>query len=104
MYPAFSEIDEYMEKNPDKPLLLVEYCHAMGNGPGDLEDYFELTRSTTVFVEVSYGSGVIMLFTKARLKMARESIIMEEIIAKKFTMETSVWMDWFILTEHHIPG
>ena len=41
MYPAFSEIDEYMEKNPDKPLLLVEYCHAMGNGPGDLEDYFE---------------------------------------------------------------
>ena len=41
MYPAFSEIDEYMEKNPKKPLLLVEYCHAMGNGPGDLEDYFE---------------------------------------------------------------
>ncbi len=22
-----------------KPFLLVEYCHAMGNGPGDLEDY-----------------------------------------------------------------
>mgnify|MGYP000249722106 CR=1 FL=1 len=44
MYPAFSEIDEYMEKNPDKPLLLVEYCHAMGNGPGDLEDYFELIQ------------------------------------------------------------
>ena len=41
MYPALSEIDEYMERNPEKPLLLVEYCHAMGNGPGDLEDYFE---------------------------------------------------------------
>ena len=28
-------------KNPanTKPFLLVEYCHAMGNGPGDLEDY-----------------------------------------------------------------
>ncbi len=25
-----------------KPLLLVEYCHAMGNGPGDLEDYESL--------------------------------------------------------------
>ena len=24
-----------------KPFLLVEYCHAMGNGPGDLEDYEE---------------------------------------------------------------
>ena len=21
---------------------MVEYCHAMGNGPGDLEDYFQL--------------------------------------------------------------
>lgn len=44
MYPAFEEIDEYMEVNPDKPLLLVEYCHAMGNGPGDLEDYFQLIQ------------------------------------------------------------
>ena len=35
MYPAFDEIDEYMKEQPDKPLLLVEYCHAMGNGPGD---------------------------------------------------------------------
>ena len=25
-----------------KPFLLVEYCHAMGNGPGDLEDYERL--------------------------------------------------------------
>ncbi len=41
MYPAFEEIEEYMSKEPDKPLLLVEYCHSMGNGPGDFEDYFE---------------------------------------------------------------
>ena len=44
MYPAFDEIDEYMKEQPDKSLLLVEYCHAMGNGPGDLEDYFELIQ------------------------------------------------------------
>jgi len=24
-----------------KPYVLCEYCHAMGNGPGDLEDYFQ---------------------------------------------------------------
>ena len=41
MYPAFEEIEEYMSREPDKPLLLVEYCHSMGNGPGDFEDYFE---------------------------------------------------------------
>lgn len=40
MYPALEEIDSYMEQNPEKPFLLIEYCHAMGNGPGDLEDYF----------------------------------------------------------------
>ena len=37
-------VTEYMKEQPDKPLLLVEYCHAMGNGPGDLEDYFELIQ------------------------------------------------------------
>ena len=41
MYPSLEEIQEYMDKKPDKPLLLIEYCHAMGNGPGDLEDYFQ---------------------------------------------------------------
>ena len=42
MYPSLEEIQEYMEKKPDKPFLLIEYCHAMGNGPGDLEDYFKM--------------------------------------------------------------
>ena len=31
-----------MEKDGSKPFLLVEYCHSMGNGPGDLEDYFQI--------------------------------------------------------------
>ena len=42
MYPSLEEIQEYMDKKPDKPFLLIEYCHAMGNGPGDLEDYFQI--------------------------------------------------------------
>ena len=42
MYPSFEEIQEYLTGWPDKPFLMVEYCHAMGNGPGDLEDYFHL--------------------------------------------------------------
>lgn len=41
MYPPFGEIDEYLESSPDKPFVLIEYCHSMGNGPGDLEDYFQ---------------------------------------------------------------
>ena len=42
MYPPFNEIDEYLESNPDKPFILIEYCHSMGNGPGDFEDYFQI--------------------------------------------------------------
>lgn len=42
MYPPFEEINEYLENDPDKPFVLIEYCHSMGNGPGDLEDYFQI--------------------------------------------------------------
>ena len=42
MYPAFEEIEEYLNRGPGKPMILCEYSHSMGNGPGDLEDYFEL--------------------------------------------------------------
>ena len=48
MYPALSEMKEYLDENPDKPLLLCEYCHAMGNGPGDLEDYFRMFVSNDI--------------------------------------------------------
>ena len=44
MYPSLAEMTAYLEAGPDKPLLLCEYCHAMGNGPGDLEDYAQLFR------------------------------------------------------------
>jgi len=42
MYPSLEEIHAYFKEDGSKPLVLCEYCHAMGNGPGDLEDYFEV--------------------------------------------------------------
>ena len=44
MYPTLSEIQEYLDKDGSKPFLLVEYCHSMGNGPGDFEDYFQMIQ------------------------------------------------------------
>lgn len=44
MYPAISEVQEYLDKDGSKPFLLVEYCHSMGNGPGDFEDYFQMIQ------------------------------------------------------------
>ncbi len=44
MYPGFDEVTDYLDNEPDKPLLLVEYCHSMGNGPGDFKEYLDLTE------------------------------------------------------------
>jgi beta-galactosidase len=42
MYPTIEEIDRYFDEGRlGKPYILCEYGHAMGNGPGDLEDYFQ---------------------------------------------------------------
>ena len=48
MYPSFEEINDYLSGDAGKPFLLVEYCHAMGNGPGDLEDYFQLIEANDI--------------------------------------------------------
>ena len=42
MYPLLQEIEDYLKNDGSKPFLLVEYCHSMGNGPGDFEDYFQM--------------------------------------------------------------
>ena len=42
MYPGFNEVTDYLDNEPDIPLLLVEYCHSMGNGPGDFKEYLDL--------------------------------------------------------------
>ena len=40
MYPTIEHCVDYA-KNGDKPMVLCEYVHAMGNGPGDPEDYWQ---------------------------------------------------------------
>ena len=45
MYPSLETLQQYVDSNPDKPYLMCEYAHAMGNGPGDLEDYWWFVQS-----------------------------------------------------------
>lgn len=43
MYPSIDEINQIIShKDFDMPFFLCEYSHAMGNGPGDVCDYWEL--------------------------------------------------------------
>lgn len=51
MYPRVAECLDIYVNNPyiTKPLFLCEYCHAMGNGPGDLESYWKEIYSHDAF-------------------------------------------------------
>ena len=43
MYPPVDFIEKYAQDESKKlPFFLCEYCHAMGNGPGDLSAYWSL--------------------------------------------------------------
>jgi beta-galactosidase len=41
MYPDVEYIAEYAQKKQDKPLIMCEYAHAMGNSCGGLSDYWD---------------------------------------------------------------
>lgn len=42
MYAKVYEIEEYLDNNPEKPFILCEYSHAMGNSLGGMHKYIEL--------------------------------------------------------------
>lgn len=42
MYTGYSTLRTLAEKDDKRPLFLCEYSHAMGNGPGDLAEYWEI--------------------------------------------------------------
>lgn len=51
MYPPTSEMIKYIEQTGDKrPIFWCEYCHAMGNGPGDLMDYWKVFDQIPQFI------------------------------------------------------
>lgn len=41
MYPSIEEMEGLIREDDKRPVFLCEYSHAMGNGPGDLFDYWE---------------------------------------------------------------
>jgi beta-galactosidase len=45
MYPSVEFMVELTEKNPDRPVIICEYAHAMGNSVGNLQDYWDAIES-----------------------------------------------------------
>ncbi len=44
MYDSCEDVEKHGKnaKKDPRPYFLCEYCHAMGNGPGDLKDYWDI--------------------------------------------------------------
>lgn len=50
MYASPDDMQKFLDnKNETRPFIQCEYCHAMGNGPGDLEDYHNAFHSNERF-------------------------------------------------------
>lgn len=45
MYPSIEDIRDYLAASYRQPFFMCEYAHAMGNGPGGVEDYWNLIDS-----------------------------------------------------------
>ncbi len=44
MYTSAADVERFLEENPDKPMILCEYTHSMGNSNGGMHRYIELSE------------------------------------------------------------
>ena len=49
MYTRVPEIREYLDNHPEKPFILCEYTHAMGNSNGGMDRYIELENEYDMY-------------------------------------------------------
>jgi len=64
MYPSVKELREYLKDHRDKPALLCEYSHAMGNSCGALHKYTEYA-----YEEPLYQGGFIWDFIDQSIRV-----------------------------------
>ena len=46
MYPSIEKLLSYARSDHTKPCIMIEYCHAMGNSVGNLQDYWDVIQSS----------------------------------------------------------
>lgn len=64
MYTPVREIEEFLKEHPEKPFILCEYAHAMGNSCGDFYKYTDLAKR-----EKRYQGGFIWDFIDQAVRM-----------------------------------
>lgn len=48
MYPPIEKLVAYAKTKPKRPAIMIEYCHAMGNSVGNLQDYWDAIETYPV--------------------------------------------------------
>lgn len=48
MYPSPTHLENYAKNDPKKPVIMIEYAHAMGNSVGNLQDYWDIIEEYKV--------------------------------------------------------
>ena len=49
MYARTPAVQRYLDGNPDRPFIWIEYSHAMGNSNGNFVDYWDMVRKERQF-------------------------------------------------------
>ena len=49
MYARYWQCEKYASSNPERPLIMCEYAHAMGNSMGGFAEYWDLVRKYPSF-------------------------------------------------------
>ena len=44
MYPPIAYLERYARSDADRPLIMCEYAHAMGNSTGNLQEYWDVIK------------------------------------------------------------
>ncbi|HGY3717706.1 TPA: glycoside hydrolase family 2 TIM barrel-domain containing protein [Citrobacter gillenii] len=45
MYPTLERLEQFAQQGSDRPMIMIEYAHAMGNSVGILRDYWKIIDS-----------------------------------------------------------
>lgn len=48
MYARIEHLEKYAQSNPNRPLIMCEYAHSMGNSTGNLQDYWDVIEKYPV--------------------------------------------------------
>lgn len=93
MYPPYEYVRNYPQSEPNangRPLIICEYCHSMGNGPGDLEVIINSFMIMILWPERLFGNGAIREFIWVIRLTDGPSMLMVVISASLSMTETFV--------------